>query len=151
MIAKFSYPNKETIHLFEQAVCSRRQINFELYRNNALKIGMNTAAYKFYHVNKQIGLDTLNMKFVHLKKLMKFQFLKMAILDLPNVQKSEYHSALCIRICTMRLTGFISRYLGLCPNWEIKLMKNGVKLVSLYSIWIPCKPEYSKRTRVHVV
>ena len=68
--------NTETIRLFEQLVCSRRQINFELYRDNALKIGMNTTANKFYHINKQIGLDTLNMNFVHFKKLMKLQFLK---------------------------------------------------------------------------
>ena len=32
----------ETIRLFEQIICSRRQINFELFRNNVYKIGMNT-------------------------------------------------------------------------------------------------------------
>ena len=62
--------------LFEQTVCSRRQISFELYKNNAYKIGMNTAANKFYHINKLIGLDKLNFTFVHFKKLVKFQFLK---------------------------------------------------------------------------
>ena len=40
----------ETIRLFEQTVCSRRQLTFELYRNNTTKIGMNTAASKFYHI-----------------------------------------------------------------------------------------------------
>ena len=66
----------ETICLFEQTVCTRRQLTFEIYRNNAYKIGMNTAANKFYHINKLIGLGKLNLTFVHYKKLMKFQFLK---------------------------------------------------------------------------
>ena len=66
----------ETIRIFEQSVCSRRQITFELYRNNTLRIGMNTAANKFYHINKLIGLDKLNLSFVHFKKVMKIQFLK---------------------------------------------------------------------------
>ena len=66
----------ETIRLFEQVICSRRQLTFELYRNNDLKIGMNTAGNKFYHINKLIGLDKLNLSFVHFKKLMKIQFLK---------------------------------------------------------------------------
>ena len=66
----------ETIRLFEQIICSRRQINFELFRNNVYKIGMNTSANKFYHISKLIGLDKLNLTFVHYKKLMKIQFLK---------------------------------------------------------------------------
>ena len=66
----------ETIHLFEQTICSRRQITFELFRNNAYKIGMNPSANKFYHINKLIGLDKLNLSFVHFKKLMKIQLLK---------------------------------------------------------------------------
>ena len=66
----------ETIRLLEQTVYSRRQLTFELIRTNTSKIGMNTAANKFYHINKLIGLDTLNLGFVHYKKLMKFQFLK---------------------------------------------------------------------------
>ena len=66
----------ETIRLFEQIICSRRQINFKLFRDNVYKIGMNTAANKFYHINELIGLDKLNLTFVHYKKLMKIQFLK---------------------------------------------------------------------------
>ena len=66
----------ETVRLFEQTVCSCRQVNFELYRNNPYRICMNTAANKFYHFNKLIGLDKLNLGFVHYKKLMKYQFLK---------------------------------------------------------------------------
>ena len=76
----------ETIHLYKQTVCSRRQLTFELYRMNMCKIGMNTTANKFYHLNKLIGLDTLNLGFVHYKKLMKFQFLK------NGNTLSEYHS-----------------------------------------------------------
>ena len=66
----------ETIALFEQTICSRRQITFELYRSNAYRIGMNTSANKLYHISKLIGLDKLNLSFVHYKKLMKIQFLK---------------------------------------------------------------------------
>ena len=66
----------ETIRLFEQTISNRRQTLFEVYRNNNKKIGMNTAANKFYHINKLVGLDKLNMAFVHYKKIMKIQFLK---------------------------------------------------------------------------
>ena len=66
----------ETVHLLEQTVCSRRQLTFELYRTNKSRIGMNTAANKFYHINKLIALDTFNLGFVHYKKLMKIQFMK---------------------------------------------------------------------------
>ena len=58
----------ETIRLFEQTICNRRQTLFDVYRNNNIKIGMNTAANKFYHINKLVGLDKLNMAFVHYKK-----------------------------------------------------------------------------------
>ena len=66
----------ETIRFFEQIICSRRQITFELYKNNTYRIGMNTSANKFYHINKLIGLDKFNLSFVHFKKLMKIQFIK---------------------------------------------------------------------------
>ena len=66
----------ETVLVFEQIICTRRQLTFEIYINNAYKIGMNTAPYKFFHINKLIGLEKLNLTFVHYKKLMKFQFLK---------------------------------------------------------------------------
>ena len=49
---------------------------FEIYRRKLLKIGMNTNANKFYHLNKLIGLDKLNYNFGHFKKIMKIQFLK---------------------------------------------------------------------------
>ena len=66
----------ETIRVLEQIICTRRQLNFEIFKNNTYKIGMNTTGNKFNHVNKQIGLDKLNLSFVHYKKIMKIQFLK---------------------------------------------------------------------------
>ena len=69
-------PKTESIRLFEQMIYSRRQITFEIYRNNATRIGMNTMPNKFYHISKLIGLDKLNYGFLHYKKVMKIQFLK---------------------------------------------------------------------------
>ena len=66
----------ETIHILDQAAFTRKQLTFEIYRNNSLRIGMNTNSNKFYHVNKLIGWDKLNFTFVHFKRLMKVQFLK---------------------------------------------------------------------------
>ena len=66
----------ETIHILDQAAFTRRQLTFDIYRNNSLRIGMNTNSNKFYHVNKLIGWDKLNFTFVHFKRLMKVQFLK---------------------------------------------------------------------------
>ena len=45
-------------------------------RNFKVKIGMNTTANKFYHINNLIGLDMLNLEFVNFKKLAKIPFLK---------------------------------------------------------------------------
>ena len=66
----------ETIRVIEQTVFTRRQLTFEIYRNNNSKIGMNTQANKFYHISKLIALDKLNLGYVHFKKIMKCQFLK---------------------------------------------------------------------------
>ena len=74
--AHFLLPRTETIRVLEKMVCTSRQLNFEIIRNDKSKIGMIMQANKFYHVNKLIGLDKLNMSFVHFKKLMKIQFLK---------------------------------------------------------------------------
>ena len=60
----------------EQSVCTCRQLNFEILRDNRTKISMNTLANKFYHITKMIGLGELNLSFVHYKKIMKIQFLK---------------------------------------------------------------------------
>ena len=66
----------ESVSVFDQIICSRRQLNFEIHRNNNYRIGLNTTGNKFYHVNKLIGLDKFNLGYVHFKKLMKIQFLK---------------------------------------------------------------------------
>ena len=57
--------------LINNVICTGRQLNFEIIRNNRSKIGMNTLSNKFYHISKQISLDLLDLEFVHFKKLMK--------------------------------------------------------------------------------
>ena len=66
----------EHVTLLTQIVCTRRQLTFKTLRNNVFKIGRNTTANKFYHLNDQISLNTLSLGYVHFKKLMKIQFLK---------------------------------------------------------------------------
>ena len=66
----------EQVTVFDQIRCSTRQLNFEIERNNAFKIGMNTTSNKFYSLSKLISLGMLNLTFVHFKKLAKLQFLK---------------------------------------------------------------------------
>ena len=66
----------EHVTLLTQIVCTRRQLTFKTLRNNGFKIGRNTTANKFYHLNDQISLNTLSLGYVHFKKLMKIQFLK---------------------------------------------------------------------------
>ena len=60
----------ETVRVFEQRVCSHRQLVFEVFKNNKNKIGLNTTANKLYHVNKLIGLNKVELGFVHFKKIM---------------------------------------------------------------------------------
>ena len=62
--------------IFDQMICTSRQITFKIYRNNQSKIGMNMTANGLYHMNDQIGFDMLNLTLVHFKKLAKIQFLK---------------------------------------------------------------------------
>ena len=62
------------VALLDNIICTRRQLRFEIFRNNRTKIGMNCLSNKFYHISKQISLDSLNLGFVHFKKLMKIQF-----------------------------------------------------------------------------
>ena len=71
-----SHISTETISVFDQVICTRRQLNFETFKNNNYKIGLNTTGNKLYHVNKLIGLDKFNLNYVHFKKIMKIQFLK---------------------------------------------------------------------------
>ena len=66
----------ESFHVLEQIVCTRRQLTFEIHRDNNTKIGMNTQANKFYHISKMVALDRLNLNYAHFKKIMKLQFLK---------------------------------------------------------------------------
>ena len=66
----------EHVTILNEIACTPRQLNFETFRNNKSKIGMNTTLNKLYHVSKLISLDNLGHGFVHFKKLMKLQFLK---------------------------------------------------------------------------
>ena len=50
--------------------------SFYVFRNNKLKIGLNTTANKLHCISDLIGYDMLNSGFVHFKKLAKIQFLK---------------------------------------------------------------------------
>ena len=61
----------EHLTFFDQIICTRRQLRFQIFKNSRSKIGMNTTANKFYHLNNLIGLDLLNLGFVHYKKLSK--------------------------------------------------------------------------------
>ena len=72
----FELCTSEHTTLINNVVCTRRQLKFEIIRNNRSKIGMNSLSNKFFHISKQISLDSLNLGFVHFKKLMKIQFLK---------------------------------------------------------------------------
>ena len=68
--------SSEHVRILNNMVCTRRQLRFEIIKDNRFKIGMNSVLNKFYHINKEISLDSLNLAFVHFKKLMKFQYLK---------------------------------------------------------------------------
>ena len=72
----FDTCTSQSVELINNVICTGRQLNFEIIRNNRSKIGMNTHSNKFYHISKKISLDFLNLDFVHFKKLMKVQFLK---------------------------------------------------------------------------
>ena len=72
----FELCTSEHTTLINNVVCTRRQLKFEIIRNNRSKIGMRSLSNKFFHISKQISLDLLNLGFVHFKKLMKIQFLK---------------------------------------------------------------------------
>ena len=66
----------EDITLVDQTICTSRQLKFKVFRNNKLKIGLNTTANKLHCISDLIGYDMLNFGFVHFKKLAKIQFLK---------------------------------------------------------------------------
>ena len=66
----------EVVTVFEQLICTRRQILFQIFRNSNTKIGLNTTANKFFYLNKMIGLEHLNLSFIQFKRLAKIVFLK---------------------------------------------------------------------------
>ena len=66
----------EDVTIVDQIICTGRQLKFRIYRNNHLKIGLNTSANKLHCLSNQISLDMLNLTYVHFKKLAKIQFLK---------------------------------------------------------------------------
>ena len=68
--------NFETITLLDQIICSGRQLNFQIHKQCNLKIGLNTTANKFYHLNNKISLSMLDLKFFQFKKAAKALFLK---------------------------------------------------------------------------
>ena len=68
--------NFETITVLDQIICSGRQLNFQIHKQCNLKIGLNTTANKFYHLNNKISLSMLDLKFFQFKKAAKALFLK---------------------------------------------------------------------------
>ena len=69
-------PSLETITVLEQMIFTRRQSNFQICKNNLLKIGNNTTANKLYPLSNQILLADLNLTFLQYKKRSKTRFLK---------------------------------------------------------------------------
>ena len=72
----YSYCSTEHVKILSNIICTSRQLNFEIFKDNNVKIGMNTTNNKFFHLSKQISLNNLNLTFVHYKKMMKLQYLK---------------------------------------------------------------------------
>ena len=66
----------ETLTVLDQIICTRRQINFQIFRINKLKIGINTTANKLSHLNKLIALEKLNHNKAQFKRFAKSKFLK---------------------------------------------------------------------------
>ena len=66
----------EHVTVIDQTICTSRQLQFQIHKNNRSKIGMNMTANKFYCITNMIGLNMLNLGFLHFKKLAKIQFLK---------------------------------------------------------------------------
>ena len=50
--------NFETVTFIDQLILTSRQINFQIMRVNQRKIGLNTTANKFYHLNNLIAKTT---------------------------------------------------------------------------------------------
>ena len=69
-------PCFETLTVLDQIICTRRQINFQIFRINKLKIGINTTANKLSNLNNMIALENLNLNKAQFKRFAKSQFLK---------------------------------------------------------------------------
>ena len=66
----------ETVTVLDQIICTRKQINFQIFKHCASKIGVNTTAKNFYPLNTKISLNMLNLELVPYKRMAKTQFLK---------------------------------------------------------------------------
>ena len=66
-------PSFETITVLDQLICTTRQLNFQIIKNNHRKIGLNTTANKLYHLNNSIGLVHFNLTLKNFKKQMKIK------------------------------------------------------------------------------
>ena len=69
-------PCHETVTILDQIICTRRQSKFQIYRNNFLKIGLNTTSNKLSHLSNLISLEHLNLSKPQFKKIAKLLFLK---------------------------------------------------------------------------
>ena len=103
----------EHVTVMDQIICTRRQIKFQILRKFNHKIGLNTTANKFYHLNNLISPDSLNLNFVHYKKIMKIQFLKNGRTQAVN----SYHWCMSqdVKECTL------TEGQSLCNEWVIVL------------------------------
>ena len=68
-------PCFETLTVLDQIICTSRQINFQIFKTNRLKIGINTTANKLSFLNNKIALDKLNLDKTQFKRHAKSQFL----------------------------------------------------------------------------
>ena len=66
----------DQVMVMDQAICTSRQLRFQVQRKFNQKVGMNIPINKFYYINDEIGFDMLNLSYVHYKRLCKFQYLK---------------------------------------------------------------------------
>ena len=48
----FDTCTSQSAELINNVICTGRQLNFEIIRNNKSKIGMNTHSNKFYHISE---------------------------------------------------------------------------------------------------
>ena len=46
-------------------VCTGRQANFKILRDDVSKIGMNTTTNKLYYLSKKVGFEVLVLGHVH--------------------------------------------------------------------------------------